>query len=56
MSRRQIEVPIDETLRPRLSRRGIMRGGVALGLSTAAISGVLAGTGRASHGLVERRR
>jgi steroid delta-isomerase-like uncharacterized protein len=48
MSGRHIEASIDEALHPRLSRRGIMRGGVALGLSTAAISGVLAGTGRAS--------
>jgi multiple sugar transport system substrate-binding protein len=39
---------LDEALRLRLSRRGIMRRGAALGLSAAAISGVLATTGRAS--------
>jgi multiple sugar transport system substrate-binding protein len=44
----RIDSLVDEAMRLRLSRRSIMRRGAALGLSTAAVSGVLSTTGRAS--------
>jgi multiple sugar transport system substrate-binding protein len=44
----RIDSLVDEAMRLRLSRRSIMRRGAALGLSTAAVSGVLLTTGRAS--------
>jgi multiple sugar transport system substrate-binding protein len=44
----RIDSLTDEAMRLRLSRRSIMRRGAALGLSTAAVSGVLATTGRAA--------
>jgi hypothetical protein len=44
----RIDSLTDEAMRLRLSRRSIMRRGAALGLSTAAISGVLATTGKAA--------
>ena len=48
MSDPRIDSLVDEAMRLRLSRRSIMRRGAALGLSTAAVSGVLSTTGRAS--------
>src|SRR6185312_10032743 len=48
MSESRRDILLDEALRLRLSRRSIMRQGAALGLSAAAISGVLATSGRAS--------
>ena len=48
MSDPRIDSLVDEAMRLRLSRRSIMRRGAALGLSTAAVSGVLLTTGRAS--------
>ncbi len=48
MSDPRVNSLIDEALRLRLSRRSIMRRGAALGLSTAAVSGVLASTGKVS--------
>ena len=48
MSDPRVDSLVDEALRLRLSRRSIMRRGAALGLSTAAVSGVLSSTGRAS--------
>ena len=48
MSDPRVDTLIDEALRLRLSRRSIMRRGAALGLSTAAVSGVLTSTNRAS--------
>jgi multiple sugar transport system substrate-binding protein len=47
MSDPRTDALLDEALRLRLSRRSIMRRGAALGLSTAAVSGVLSSTGRA---------
>jgi multiple sugar transport system substrate-binding protein len=44
----RIDSLTDEAMRLRLSRRSIMRRGAALGLSTAAVSSVLATTGRAA--------
>ena len=44
----RIDSLTDEAMRLRLSRRSIMRRGAALGLSTAAVSGVLSTTGRAA--------
>jgi len=44
----RIDSLVDEAMRLRLSRRSIMRRGAALGLSTAAVSGVLLTAGRAS--------
>jgi multiple sugar transport system substrate-binding protein len=44
----RVDSLVDEAMRLRLSRRSIMRRGAALGLSTAAVSGVLLSTGRAS--------
>jgi multiple sugar transport system substrate-binding protein len=44
----RIDSLVDEAMRLRLSRRSIMRRGAALGLSTAAVSGVLLTTDRAS--------
>jgi multiple sugar transport system substrate-binding protein len=44
----RVDSLVDEVMRLRLSRRSIMRRGAALGLSTAAVSGVLLSTGRAS--------
>ena len=48
MSDPRIDSLVDEAMRLRLSRRSIMRRGAALGLSTAAVSGVLLTAGRAS--------
>ena len=48
MSDPRVDSLVDEAMRLRLSRRSIMRRGAALGLSTAAVSGVLLSTGRAS--------
>ena len=48
MSDPRIDSLVDEAMRLRLSRRSIMRRGAALGLSTAAVAGVLSATGRAS--------
>ncbi|MGH2614222.1 MAG: ABC transporter substrate-binding protein [Thermomicrobiales bacterium] len=48
MNDSRIDTLTSEAMRLRLSRRSIMRRGAALGLSTAAVSGVLASTGRAS--------
>jgi ABC-type glycerol-3-phosphate transport system substrate-binding protein len=44
----RVDSLVDEAMRLRLSRRSIMRRGAALGLSTAAVSGVLSATGRVS--------
>src|SRR5215211_6942292 len=44
----RVDSLLDEALRLRLSRRSIMRRGTALGLSTAAVAGVLSATGRVS--------
>jgi multiple sugar transport system substrate-binding protein len=44
----RVDSLLDEALRLRLSRRSIMRRGAALGLSTAAVAGVLSATGRAT--------
>lgn len=44
----RVESLLDEAQRLRLSRRSILRRGAAIGLSTAAIAGVLSATGRAS--------
>src|SRR5918992_6242252 len=44
----RIDSLVDEAMRLRLSRRSIMRRGAALGLSTAAVTGVLSSTGRVS--------
>jgi multiple sugar transport system substrate-binding protein len=44
----RVDSLVDEAMRLRLSRRSIMRRGAAIGLSTAAVSGVLLSTGRAS--------
>ncbi len=44
----RVNTLLDEARRLRLSRRSIMRRGAALGLSTAALGGVLSTTGRAS--------
>jgi multiple sugar transport system substrate-binding protein len=46
MSDPRVDSLVDEALRLRLSRRSIMRRGAALGLSTAAVGGVLSATGR----------
>ena len=48
MSDPRVDSLVDEAMRLRLSRRSIMRRGAAIGLSTAAVSGVLLSTGRAS--------
>ena len=48
MSDPRIQTLTDEAMRMRLSRRSIMRRGAALGLSTAAVAGVLSATGRVS--------
>ncbi|HLL50155.1 MAG TPA: ABC transporter substrate-binding protein [Thermomicrobiales bacterium] len=48
MSDPRVDSLVDEALRLRLSRRSIMRRGAALGLSTAAVAGVLSSTGRVS--------
>jgi ABC-type glycerol-3-phosphate transport system substrate-binding protein len=48
MEDRQIAALIDEARKLRLSRRSILRRGAALGLSSAAVGGVLSATGRAS--------
>jgi multiple sugar transport system substrate-binding protein len=42
----RVDSLLDEALRLRLSRRSIMRRGAALGLTTAAVTGVLTSTGR----------
>jgi multiple sugar transport system substrate-binding protein len=42
----RVDSLVDEAMRLRLSRRSIMRRGAALGLSTAAVAGVLSSTGR----------
>jgi multiple sugar transport system substrate-binding protein len=47
MSESPMKSLLDEAMRLRLSRRSIMRRGAALGLSTAAVYGVLETTGRA---------
>jgi multiple sugar transport system substrate-binding protein len=44
----RVDSLVNEAMRLRLSRRSIMRRGAAIGLSTAAVSGVLLSTGRAS--------
>ncbi|MBW3633412.1 MAG: extracellular solute-binding protein, partial [Chloroflexi bacterium] len=44
----RVDSLVDEAMRLRLSRRSIMRRGAALGLSTAAVAGVLSSTGRVS--------
>jgi len=48
MSDSGIDSLVDEAMRLRLSRRSIMRRGAALGLSTAAVAGVLSSVGRVS--------
>ena len=48
MSDPRVDSLVDEAMRLRLSRRSIMRRGAALGLSTAAVAGVLSTTGRVS--------
>ena len=48
MSDPRVDSLLDEARRLRLSRRGILRRGAALGLSTAAVGGILSATGRAS--------
>jgi len=48
MSDPRVDSLVDEAMRLRLSRRSIMRRGVALGLSTAAVAGVLSSAGRVS--------
>ena len=48
MSDPRVDSLVNEAMRLRLSRRSIMRRGAAIGLSTAAVSGVLLSTGRAS--------
>ena len=48
MSDPRVDSLLDEAQRLRLSRRSILRRGAAMGLSTAAIAGVLSATGRAS--------
>src|SRR6476659_8451807 len=44
----RIDSLVEEAMRLRLSRRSIMRRGAALGLSTAAVAGVLSSAGRVS--------
>jgi multiple sugar transport system substrate-binding protein len=44
----RVDSLVDEAMRLKLSRRSIMRRGAALGLSTAAVTGVLSATGRVS--------
>jgi multiple sugar transport system substrate-binding protein len=44
----RVDSLVDEAMRLRLSRRSIMRRGAALGLSTAAVAGVLSSTDRVS--------
>ena len=46
MSDPRVDSLVDEAMRLRLSRRSIMRRGAALGLSTAAVAGVLSSAGR----------
>jgi peptide/nickel transport system substrate-binding protein len=46
MSDPRVDSLLDEALRLRLTRRGIMRRGAALGLSTAAIAGILSSAAR----------
>ena len=48
MSDPRVDSLVDEAMRLRLSRRSIMRRGAALGLSTAAVAGVLSSAGRVS--------
>src|SRR5688500_20278626 len=44
----RVDSLLNDAMRLRLSRRSIMRRGAALGLSTAAVGGVLSSAGRAS--------
>ena len=44
----RVDSLLDEAQRLRLSRRSILRRGAAIGLSSAAVAGVLSATGRAS--------
>jgi multiple sugar transport system substrate-binding protein len=48
MSDPRVDALLDEAQRMRLSRRSILRRGAALGLSTAAVAGVVSAAGRAS--------